>query len=333
MPTAPEVAASAKALTPEPVVARLAKKPLKLSAGKLIRKFVCRAVHPAHLYRGWRLQANRKSLRRATYDGQLALYAQLFPNGFLHYGYFDDPTIKPNEMSLSDIELAQARYAQLLMDLAGDRDRPVLDVGCGMGGMSRMLVEQGYDTTALTPDRKQVAHIRQTLAHIPVIKSRFEDLPVEPHRGKYGTVFTSESLQYLKLDIALPKLEEVLAPGGSWIACDYFRMQPTGHATGHVWDPFVEQLNAHGWRVTYEQDITANVLPTLRYIHMWATRFGQPLLTYGIRRMERKQPGLHHLLNTVLADIEGAIDDNIALIDPDQFSANKRYMLLKIERA
>jgi cyclopropane fatty-acyl-phospholipid synthase-like methyltransferase len=333
MPTAQSAAVSAEALLSEPSVVSVAKKPRKLSVGKLIRMFVGRAAHPGHLFRGWRLHANRKVTRRASSDGQLALYAQLFPNGFLHYGYFEDPAVKPEDMSLSDIDDAQAHYAQLLIDLAGDRDQPVLDVGCGMGGMSRMLVDAGYEPTALTPDRKQVAHIEQTLSHIPVIKSRFEDLPVEEHRGKYGTVFTSESLQYLKLDIALPKLAEILKPGGSWIACDYFRMKTQGHATGHLWDEFVEQLEKHGWRITYEQDVTQNVLPTLRYIHMWATRFGQPLLTYGIKRLERKQPGLHHLLSPALGDIEGIVDDNIAVIDPECFATNKRYILLKIERA
>lgn len=309
------------------------RKPRKLSAGSLFRGFIGRALHPKHLYRCWRLQAQRKTTRRASNDGQLALYAQLFPNGFLHYGYFDDPDLRPEDMSLSDIEAAQARYAKQLISLMSHPDQPVLDIGCGMGGVSRMLLEQGFTPTALTPDRKQVAHIEATLPHIPVIRSRFEDLPVDAHRGKYGTVVTAESLQYLKLDIALPHLAEILQPGGSWIACDYFQMQPDGNPAGHPWESFVEQLEDHGWRISYEQDLTPNVLPTLRYIHMWATRFGLPLMEFGFKRLARKQPGLHHLLHSTMTDIEEVVHDNLGLIDPVAFAANKRYMLLKIERA
>lgn len=316
--------------SPAPEVAR--PRPRKITAGMLARDFFGRALHPRHLYRAYRLHRQRKAQRRALDDAQLALYARLFPTGFLHYGYFDDPDVRPEDLSLSDIEAAQARYAQLQIELATESDLPVLDIGCGMGGLARLLVEHGFAPTALTPDRTQVAHVETTLPHVPVIRAKFEDLPIEAHRQRYGTLFTAESLQYLKLDRALPRLAEILHPGGQWIACDFFRLSSEDRQAGHVWADFEEKLASHGWRLTYQRDITAHVLPTLRYIHMWATRFGIPLMAYGFNRLERKQSGLYHLLTDVRTHLQNVIDDNMAIIDPTHFAATKRYMLLKMER-
>lgn len=309
----------------------MSNRPRKLTTRALAHGFFRRALNPRHLYRAFRLHRQRKGHRRAFDDAQLALYARLFPAGFLHYGYFEDPDVRPEALSLSDIEAAQARYAQLQIELAGDPRLPVLDIGCGMGGLTRMLVEHGFSPTALTPDRTQAAHFKATLPDIPVIRTKFEDLPTEPHRQKYGTLFTAESLQYLKLDRALPRLGEILHPGGRWIACDFFRISPDDHQAGHPWGDFRERLAGSGWQVTYQRDLTPHVLPTLRYIHMWASHFGIPLMEYGFKRLERKQPGLHHLLYDTLTQLREVVDQNMTIIDPDQFAATKRYMLLKIE--
>lgn len=315
----------------KPIVQRA--KPRKIRAGSLLRGLVGRSVHPKHLWQAIKLHRGRKRHKRSSNDAQLALYAKMFPTGFLHYGYFDDPDHRPEDVSLADIESAQLRYAELLLELIEDRDEPVLDIGCGMGGLSRLLVKQGYDTTALTPDQTQVTHIQNILPDIPVIHGKFEDLPTKAHAARYGTLITAESLQYLKLDVALPLLTRLIKPGGSWIACDYFRLQPEGSKTGHVWDDFVKRITDNGWRITYERDVTPHILPTLRYIEMMTSRFGVPLMDYGVQRLQRKQPGLHHLVRNVLTDIENVIDDNVALIDPAVFTANKRYMLLKMQRS
>jgi hypothetical protein len=52
----------------------------------------------------------------------------MIPSDFLHYGYFDDPLRRPEDISLGEVTRAQARYSELLLDLAGDPSLPVLDV-------------------------------------------------------------------------------------------------------------------------------------------------------------------------------------------------------------
>lgn len=298
----------------------------------MARSVVGRILHPGHLAKAIRLQRGRRAAERAYDDAQLALLAQVLPAGHLHYGYFDDVDRPPREISLAELERAQRRYAELIVDLATDRQSPALDVGCGMGTLAKLLLDRGFAPTALTPDRLQAAHVAATYPQIPCIRCKFENLPdPDAHAGRYGTVITAESLQYLKLDRALPLLARVLKPGGSWIACDYFRLG--SHAverSGHRWDEFAERLDRAGWVVDYQRDVTAHVLPTLGVVHAWATQVGVPLLQFVDLKFRVKQPGLHHVLQGVSERIGGVIEDNLRIIDPTVFAREKQYMLLRM---
>ena len=312
------------------------------AAGGVVRKVtgrgmagsvVGRALHPGHLWQAAALHRSRKADRRKYDDTRLAMYARMMPGDFLHYGYFDDPDRQPDRISLTDLSAAQARYAELLADLVGDVDGPVLDVGCGMGGLARLLRDRGRDVVALTPDRHQAAYVAKAVPGVPVVRCKLEALPVADHAGRYASVVTAESLQYLKLDQALPVLEAIVRPGGSWVACDYFLTRPSADRTCHDWATFVDRVTAAGWRLAYQGDVTAHVLPTLAFLHMLATRFGRPLMDFAVLRLRRKQPGLHHLLGGLFGQLDGVVADNVGLIDPAQFARDRQYMLLKLERA
>jgi MPBQ/MSBQ methyltransferase len=304
----------------------------KLSAGSLAKGIASRLFWPGHLWTAFSLHWNRKANRRKFDDTRLALYSQILPSDFLHYGFFDDVNQAPEEMSLHDITRAQSRYAELLIDLAGDKADPVLDIGCGMGGLSRMLKDRGYAPTALTPDRMQAAHVLKNIPDVPVLRMKLEKMPAADYAGKFGTVFTAESLQYLKLDQALPILQTILKPGGKWVACDYFLARPSTDPTCHNWEMFNHRLEEAGWRITYERDITPNVLPTLGFLHMLSTRFGMPILGFVTLRLKRKQPGIHHLVEKAIDQLQGVADDNIALINPIEFAKDRKYMMLVMER-
>jgi MPBQ/MSBQ methyltransferase len=305
----------------------------KVTAGGLAVSVLRRAVHPGHLWKAFALHRHRKANRRAFDDSRLAFYSRVLPSDFLHYGYFDDVTQTPEDLSLASFAGAQNRYAELLIDLAGNPADPVLDVGCGMGGLSRLLKARGFEPVALTPDRLQVASVNKMLPGTTVIRTKFEKLDPEQHLARYGTVFTAESLQYLKLDQSLPILEKILKPGGCWVACDYFLTQPTQDKTCHHWETFKSRVEEAGWKIVYHRDVTANVLPTLAFLHMLATRFAMPLKDFMTKRLERKQPGIHHILDGMLGKLDGLAWDNIGLIDPAQFARDRQYVLLKLQRA
>ncbi|HEX8524097.1 MAG TPA: methyltransferase domain-containing protein [Tepidisphaeraceae bacterium] len=305
----------------------------KISGKALTKSVLTRVLHPAHLFQAMRLQINRKKNRHAHQDAQLELYSQILPSEFLHLGYFDDPDRRPEDISLADIVQAQNRYAELLLEQGAASGKPTLDVGCGMGGLTRMLLERGDEPTALTPDRLQAAHLRKTLPEVPLIHSKFERISPADYAQRFGTIYTSESLQYLKLDLSLPIMKQILAPGGKWIACDFFHVCQSKDKSLHHWDDFARKLTEHGWRITFQRDITPHILPTLAFVHMWATRIGIPLMQFSFLRLRRKQPGLHHLLSNLFDSLLNVANSNIELIDPVLFARQKRYVLAVMERA
>lgn len=304
----------------------------KLEAGSIIKSLLRRGTYPVHVWNIIKLQRGKKRLARAYDDPQLKLYADVLQGDFLNYGYFEDPEIDPRDISLNDILRAQRRHAELVAQLIVDRTSPVLDVGCGMGGLVRLMLEQGLNPVALSPDKNQIRNIKEKYPQIPVLETRFEDIPIEENMRCYGTVITSESLQYLKLDQALPLLEKLLKPGGKWIAFDYFRTGDAREKSGHVWTDFEKRVVQSGWKFVYKQDNTLHVLPTLKYIHMWGNDIVNPLLQFALGKGQRKQPGMHYMFEEVIDAINKKLNRNLDMVSPEAFAACKRYMLVAMER-
>ena len=210
---------------------------------------------------------------------------------------------------------------------------PVLDAGCGTGGLLALLGERGFEATGLTPDALQVEHIRRAHPGIPVLHCRFEDMPRDGYDGAFGTVIHAESIQYMNPDRVFPVVDRVLAPDGLWIVADYFRIGSGGDRSGWPWDDFRKRMEGAGFRVAHSRDITAHVLPTLGYAHMLAARIGLPAFDFGIEKLRAKSPALHYVADDILAAIRGAILRNMAALDPAGFARRKRYMLLALRRA
>ena len=292
-------------------------------------EFLKRALSARNLRGARRIQRRQKFVPRVRDDTQLKLYGELLPGGFLHYGYFDDPQTEAREISLADVARAQLRYAEEVLCGIAASDGPVLDVGCGMGGLSRLLLERGLQPVALSPDAHQIAHVQKSLPGIETLQMRFEDLDAAAHAGRYGTIITAESLQYLEMDVALPIIRKILKPGGLWIACDYFRIGDKV-SESETWDGFASRLERHGFETGKRRDITPNVLPTLAYLHLWGAEIAQPIICFGVGKIERKQPGLHHLLREMLDALDGRVEHHLDLVDPSTFAANFQYLLLEM---
>ncbi|MGH8528272.1 MAG: SAM-dependent methyltransferase [Nevskiales bacterium] len=288
---------------------------------------------PRHALQVWRLERSRKQRNTVFDDSQLLFYAEFLPSGFLHYGYFDEPNLPPEQISLGALEQAQRRYADKLLELIRDRQAPVLDVGCGMGGLVRLLSQQGYTPVALTPDRSQAANMKAQFPNIELIESKFENIPVEGQLVRYGTVITSESFQYLKMQEALPLIRKLLRPGGRWIVCDYFRLEESTASSGHLWRDFAAALEQHGLRIVHQEDITPHVLPTLAFARLMASRLALPLKNFAVRKLRAKHPGLHYACAEALAAADERLEASMVSIDPRAFALRKRYLLLALEAA
>ncbi len=307
----------------------------------ILTQILGRAFLPHHAV-GWvrRLRRHRR-VPTVHANAQLKLYNRILPGDFLHYGYFDDPDTPPETISFDVFYRAQRRYAEELADLIALPSASILDVGSGMGGMLGLLAAAGHDVTGLTPDRFQAEHIRSAYPDVPMLCCRFEEMPVREHRSRFGAVIHAESLQYMNPRKVLPVVREILAPDGLWIVADYFRTgsgadggsdcgghSSPGNRSGWQLTEFRRRLADAGFRVTSERDITANVLPTLGFAHLMATRLGMPALDFGIDKLRAKAPALHYVLRNVVEGARAAALRGTAVIDPAAFAAAKRYLLM-----
>jgi SAM-dependent methyltransferase len=303
----------------------------KLDGRWAIMQIAKRLLHPRHLFRMVSLARTPHRQRKAAADAQLQLYAQIFPEGHLNYGYFDDPAVAPEQISLGDIQRAQHRYAELIVEQILDHRSPVLDVGCGMGGLIRLLLDRGLSPTGLTPDQYQLQHLQKTFPNVPFLHSKFEEIPPEQFRHRFGTVINSESLQYIKLERAVPLVKALLTPGGRWIVADFFNIDATGKRAGHPWEAFAQQMDAHRLKIVQTRDITPHVLPTLAFFYHLGRQIGLPLTAFTVGKLAAKRPALHYLLDEVLTRGQAVLADRLETINPATFAKGKKYLLLVIE--
>ena len=266
-------------------------------------------------------------------NAQLQLYSRMLPGDFLHYGYFDDPDTPAEEISFADLQRAQLRYAQKLIERIGVPGAPVLDAGSGMGGMLGLLRSAGHDVTGLTPDRIQVDHIRRAYPDVPVLRCRFEDTPVDRFKAYFDTVIHAESVQYMDSESVFAVLDKIVAHSGTWIVADYFRVgRSRTNRSGWRLDSFRDRVRACGFEITDETDITDHVLPTLAFARLLADRIALPALDFAHDKLRAKYPGLHYVLEDVADRVRGAAVRSAEVLDPAVFAAHKRYMLMSLRR-
>jgi 2-polyprenyl-3-methyl-5-hydroxy-6-metoxy-1,4-benzoquinol methylase len=299
---------------------------------KTIAKHVLKKViNPKTYFLLMKIKRSKKKERDRVYiDPYLKAYSNIFPGESLHLPYFSNPDVIPEDISLLDIRDGGTAYAKLVIDKIVDREAPVLDVGCGLGGLCKLLASKGYKPVGLTPDHFQYTYIKEKHPEIEIIKSKFEDIDCKHYSHHFGTVITAESLQYLKLDDVFPIIDAILMPGGHWIVCDYFRKKAS-YKQQHYWDDFVDRIDDMKWEVLSQQDITQNVLPFLAFSHMFSKRLLLPLIDFFVDNLEKNKPGVHYLVEDSVQLIKSDVINRLRYIDPEIFSQERKYMLLVIK--
>ena len=287
-------------------------------------------LNPINWWRAHNYKRASQKYDKSSYDLELHLYSKLLSNDMLHYGYFSDPTIKPEEISIKNIEDAQVLYCQNIIDQITHTKDNILDVGCGMGGLAQMMIQNKLNVDVLTPNSNQIAYIRKTYPELKYYHSRFENID---SRNKYKTIVHSESLQYIDLDSAFEKASSIILENGKWIITDYFRITDEGiNKSGHRLKDFRDKAQAHKWKITLESDITENILPTLKYINMYARRFLLPLKHFAFEKLRFKRPKLFFMTQKLRDSVDQKIEKEMASIDFLKFQKEKKYMLFVLEK-
>jgi SAM-dependent methyltransferase len=264
-------------------------------------------------------------------DLELALYASVFGNNFLHYGYFPELPVDPETISLATVRQAMNDYATLLVERVRPTER-ALDIGCGMGGLLARLSEGGVRPTGLTPNLAQTAHIRTHWPHIPVVNSTLEAAASAGLKPDFDVLINAESFQYIDLNAGMSAVRSLFANDATnprWLCIDYFRLnEGARNKSGHLLHAFEAGLAQHGFEVRERVDVTENVLPSLAYGRMLAKRLALPLLRFSVEKFFLRRPFLAYLFQEWVVGKLDAV--KLDTLDPDIFRRDKRYLLFTL---
>ena len=293
-------------------------------------KYLLHFLNPLNWIKAYRFKKANAKYDKSSYDLELYLYSKILKNDMLHYGYFEDTEIAPETISLQQLEDAQVLYAENIIQQIKDCTSPILDVGCGMGGLAKMMSDKELKVEVVTPNKNQIAHIKHKYSHLKYYHTKFEKLDT---KNTYGTIIHSESLQYINLDDAFQKIDNLIYPTGRWIITDYFRLHSDGiNRSGHLLTDFKSKLAEYGWKIVYEQDITPNVLPTLSFVNMYVDRFLYPVKHFAYEKLRYKNAWLFSMTSDFQQSVDKKIAKEMASIDVQKFVNEKKYMLFTLEK-
>jgi len=295
-----------------------------------MRKALLQLINPVAWIKAWLFHRKNSKYNKSTYDLELFLYSKILKNDMLHYGYFENPNIEEDSISIAALEEAQVRYAQNIIDQIVNTNDLILDIGCGMGGLSNLITQKGYKVEALTPNENQINHVKSKYSTITCYQKRFEDFET---KNIYGTIINSESLQYIPLNKAFDKAQKIVKSGGTWIISDYFRFDNSGiNKSSHLLEDFIQKTKEYGWEITYQQDITPNILPTIKLVYGYAERFLLPLTHFIFEKVRYKKAWLYFFIKDFKLTVDKKITKELAAVDPVKFVNEKRYMLIVLRK-
>jgi MPBQ/MSBQ methyltransferase len=257
----------------------------------------------------------------------------------LHYGLWTGL-----EVTAGNLKAAQEAYTAKLFGYLPEGRLRILDIGGGAGETAKKLIALGHEVQIVVPSPFLAARCRVTAPGATVHEGTFQDFAGQ---GPFDLCLFSESFQYIPLRASLPKCAALLAPGGQVLISDCFRTeayqgrnahgpQPGG---GHGLVAFRRTLPEAGFRIVAEEDITAEVAPSIDLEQQFFNVLG-----HGITRLSdeigQKRPAAHWALARLVGlFLSRKRRANLMrrLTETDRnatsFCHYNRYLMLRLERS
>lgn len=190
---------------------------------------------------------------------------------FMNFGYAD--LEQPEESTLAAGQAgnplsASARLYTQLAALLEPQGKRLLEVGCGRGGGAYTVMRRFKPVSLDALDRSDAA--------IALCREQFKLPGLAFHHGSaealpfpdasFDGVFNVESSHaYAHFDRFVAEVQRVLKPGGKFATAD---VRPPGEV-----DAWRQLLQAVGFKLIAERDITPNVVAALRATHDFKVKF------------------------------------------------------------
>ncbi len=269
-------------------------------------------------------------------DNVLKLYSKTIKSEFLHYGYWENPDlINYEKITLNEIKNAQNRYIKNLSSYIPSNVKKVLDVGCGIGGNTKFLIEKGYNVEALSPDDYQKS----------IINKKFNDKVIFHHtkfenfisKNKYDLILESESACYIKIDEGFKKASEILNLEGYLLVSDYFvyykdESKNPHLKSSHDLNNYLSIAKEYGFELIKEYDQTENTMPTLDYAKYFVERFLNPAIEYGLYSANKNFPKLSLIIEKFIGSKLNKKKEQLRLINSSEFRKYRKYMIFLFQK-
>jgi SAM-dependent methyltransferase len=195
----------------------------------------------------------------------------------LHFGLWPDGTAgHPFEEALQNM------FDRLVSSLP-EPPAKILNVGCGLGHCAHSLDSRGYVVTAIDTSHELIEYARQQYGSNGAdfrVADYFDSNESIFAKGSYDALFFQESLQYLQpLDEVMRKARYLLKDRGTIIIADEVCYDRTIRAETalHMATDIYTALSENGFRITENQQIGEQVLPTWDFVINSSTPFDQAL--------------------------------------------------------
>ncbi|RKU10246.1 hypothetical protein C6502_11875 [Candidatus Poribacteria bacterium] len=214
-------------------------------------------------------------------DLELFFCTEILKLNSLHYGYWEKNE-KPEEdgtkLTLDCLRDAQQKYTDILIDAIPENVKSILDVGCGIGDVSRALSKLEYNVTAISPDSNHAKYFENHLSKLTFLQTKFEDLKID---GKFDLILMSESQNYFPTEIGFRQCATLLLPKGYLLVSGMFRKDSGSEFTEvpNTIEDYAKTAEKHGLLLTENVDITQNILPTIEFIYESMERYVEPSVT------------------------------------------------------
>ncbi len=231
-------------------------------------------------------------------NAALNYYLGLTNSNFLHYGYWEPQPTSMADLTLKHLHIAQEAYSAKLLGFIPTQIKTILDVGCGIGGNAAYLLEQGFIVEGLAPDPfQQERFLEHTQGLAPFHLSTFEAFKPT---CSYDLILLSESSQYMAATDIAQTAATLLNPGGHLLLADMMRSDASYQqgifSNCHVVSDLRTALTQAGFTLVRDEDISAQIAPTIDLCIDNFQRFGLSTLTYLSDLIAIAVPPLHKLL-------------------------------------
>jgi SAM-dependent methyltransferase len=183
----------------------------------------------------------------------------------LHYALF--------EHEGESIAMAQERSTEILLARLPQPPARILEAGIGLGTTLARLTRAGYDAVGITPDRQQIAMVRDRFGdELRVECVAFEQFEAD---RPFDVVVFQESSQYIPSEALFAKAKTLTR---RVLVLDEFALKPIDTPGAlHSLEDFLAAAERHGFAKLEELDLSAKAAPTIDYFLQRIPRYRESL--------------------------------------------------------